>query len=91
MRLLLDTNVLCRLVEMGHAQHAVAARATQKLSEAGHTLCVAPQVLYEYWVVVTRPLAQNGLGMVPNVANEAIDRWLTQLRLLQDERAIFER
>lgn len=90
MKVLLDTNVLCRLVEIVHVQHAVATAATRKLSEAGNTLCLVPQVLYEYWVVVTRPLAQNGLGMTPCAANSAIDQWLKKLRLFQDERAVFE-
>jgi predicted nucleic acid-binding protein len=91
MRLLLDTNILCRLVEVGHVQHAIASKATRKLSEAGHTLCLVPQVLYEYWVVVTRPLAQNGLGMAADVADEAVGQWFKRLRFLQDERTVFER
>jgi hypothetical protein len=61
MNLLLDTNVLGRMVEVGHPQHRVASDAVDALRRRGDTPCVVPQVLYELWVVATRPPAANGL------------------------------
>ena len=88
MRIRLDTNVVCRLAERGHPHHAPAKGATAKLEAAGHTPCLVPQVLYEYWVVVTRPVAENGLGMSTADADQAIDLWLDLFTLIRDERGI---
>ena len=89
MRILLDTNVLCRLAERGHPHHAVAENAVTKLRNDQHELCLVPQVLYEYWVVVTRPIAENGLGMASSDVDRAIDFCLDRFALFRDERGIF--
>lgn len=89
MRILLDTNVLCRLAERGHPDHSTAENAIAKLRGQQHELCLVPQVLYEYWVVVTRPAAENGLGMTTADVDAAIDLWLEVFTLLRDERGIF--
>jgi len=62
MKVLLDTNILTRLIEPGHAMHPDALNSTRVLGLQGHSLCIVPQNLYEFWVVCTRPLASNGLG-----------------------------
>jgi predicted nucleic acid-binding protein len=89
MRILLDTNVLCRLVERGHPDHAAAKDAVAKLRGQQHELCLVPQVLYEYWVVVTRPAADNGLGMSTADADRAIDLWIRAFVLIRDEQGVF--
>jgi predicted nucleic acid-binding protein len=62
MSYLLDTNILSRLAEPGHAMHQPALDAVKRLAADGHTLHIVPQNLYEFWVVCTRPTAVNGLG-----------------------------
>lgn len=89
MRILLDTNVLCRLAERGHPHHVFAENAVTKLRNEQHELCLVPQVLYEYWVVVTRPIAENGLGMLSSEVDKIIDLWLDRFTLFRDERGIF--
>jgi predicted nucleic acid-binding protein len=89
MKILLDTNLLCRLAQKAHPFHAVAADAVSMLKDDGHELCLVPQVLYEYWVVVTRPTFDHGLGMQPAEADRAIEYWLELFTLLRDERGIF--
>jgi predicted nucleic acid-binding protein len=89
MRILLDTNVLCRLVEKTHALHSAAEDALATLYSRGHELCLVPQVLYEYWVVATRPASQNGFEMRTADVDKAIDYWLDLFTLLRDERGIF--
>jgi predicted nucleic acid-binding protein len=59
MLILVDTNVLLRLVEPGHRHHAVASTAIRALRQAGNTLCVVPQVHYEFWVAATRDEAHD--------------------------------
>ena len=89
MRILLDTNVLCRLAEKGHPFHSTAETAVAALRDAGHELCLVPQVLYEYWVVVTRPVSDNGLGMSTTDVDRAIELWLELFTLFRDERGVF--
>ncbi len=59
------------------------------LDAHGHECLIVPQVLYEYWVVATRPSENNGLGMLVAVADAAISQWLAIFRLLLDERGVF--
>jgi predicted nucleic acid-binding protein len=62
MRVLLDTNIMARCVEPGHTQFQVAIDAVAALRAKQDVLCLVPQVVYEFWVVGTRPIAVNGLG-----------------------------
>jgi hypothetical protein len=62
MNYLVDTNILTRLAEPGHAMHQPALNAVKRLIHQGHKLHIVPQNLYEFWVVCTRPLNVNGLG-----------------------------
>lgn len=91
MLLLVDTNVLLRLVEPGHAQHATAVEATESLDSLGHEVVVVPQVVYEFSAVATRPVEVNGLGMTATETQSKLDGLLAMFRVLRDERAIFER
>lgn len=62
----------------------------RELRQAGNVLCVVPQIHYEFWVVVTRPLSANGLGMTPDEAAAELQSLAMPLfRLLRDERAIY--
>lgn len=89
MRVLLDTNVLLRMASPGHAMHADAVSAVQRIRAASNQPVIVPQVLYEYWVVVTRPVDLNGLGLTTDQARLAVDEFATNLTLLLDERGIF--
>ncbi|MGI8789040.1 MAG: type II toxin-antitoxin system VapC family toxin [Pyrinomonadaceae bacterium] len=62
MKYLIDTNILLRLVEMAHSQHAEARKAVDRLLAQGFTLCILLQNVSEFWNVCTRPLDKNGLG-----------------------------
>jgi predicted nucleic acid-binding protein len=66
MKVLLDTNILLRLLEPGHSQHRAAFAAVELLAGRSDTLCVVPQNVYEFWVVSTRPLKENGRGKLPD-------------------------
>jgi predicted nucleic acid-binding protein len=89
MRILLDTNVLCRLAERGHPDHPIAENAIAELRRGQHELCLVPQVIYEYWVVVTRPVAENGLGMSTTDVDMAVTLWLEVFTLLPDDQGLF--
>ena len=89
MNVLLDTNILSRMAQPGHVEHRAAVDATDALQLQGNVLCLVPQVLYEFWVVATRPPAVNGLGLaVPVVALE-LTRLQSLFPLLPDVPAVF--
>jgi predicted nucleic acid-binding protein len=60
---LLDTNVLVRLADSRDPQHGDADGAARKLRGAGDRLHTVSQCHVEFWSVVTRPAANNGLGL----------------------------
>ena len=90
MTVLLDTNVLVRLDHVGSPDRDTARRAIEQLFDDQCGLRTVPQVLYEYWVVVTRPTHSNGLGL----STEDAARMLNDLKELfppfRDERGILE-
>jgi hypothetical protein len=52
-------------------------------------LVIVPQNIYEYWVVATRPIANNGLGFSAKHTESTVDAFLETFSLLRDERGIF--
>jgi hypothetical protein len=91
MRILVDTNLLLRISDPHHGSHSLAVAALDVLDAQGDELRTVPQNLYEYWVVATRPLADNGLGWTPHETQAALDRIKRLFPLLRDERGIVER
>lgn len=90
MRILVDTNVLARVVHKNHPQTPTADAALSALWTAGHELRIVPQVLYEYWSVATRPTEQNGLGFSVDVVSADVDRFKRVFSVLRDERGILD-
>jgi predicted nucleic acid-binding protein len=78
MNYLVDTNILLRLVDTGHAMHQEAVDAIKILALQAQKLHIVPQNFYEIWVVCTRPKDVNGLG---KTADEAVSE-LAYLRVL---------
>ncbi len=89
MNLLIDTNLLVRLEDSLDPRHAEAMAAIERLKRDGHEGQLVPQVLYEFWVVATRPLEYNGLGLDPEKAEDALRGWMSLFRLRLDERGVF--
>lgn len=85
---LLDTNVLLRLGNPGSPEHPVIRQAIRLI---GADKCVlVPQVLYEYWVVATRPVEGNGMGMDCLATRAAIEKWTDAFTVFRDERGIYD-
>jgi predicted nucleic acid-binding protein len=89
MNVLLDTNILGRMAEPGHVQHQIAVDAVTALVNRGDVPCLVPQVLYELWVVATRPVAANGLGCSASQADAELTRLVGLYPLFPDSPAIF--
>lgn len=86
MSTLVDTNLLTRAAQAGHPMHQAAVDAVDILRQQGEELYLVPQNLYEFWVVCTRPIAQNGLGMTVAETHAEVTR-LKQLFSLRNESA----
>jgi len=71
---LFDTNLLLRAVQPEAPTNALAIEAMATLLADGHELFITPQNLIEFWAVVTRPTAVNGLGWSPALAEAEIER-----------------
>ena len=89
MLVLLDTNILLRLAVPTHPMHVVARDAVIKLQANGDRLVLVPQNIYEYWVVATRPIPNNGLGFSTKHTESTVNALLETFSLLRDERGIF--
>jgi predicted nucleic acid-binding protein len=89
MRTLLDTNVVSRLTPSPHAINQVAVGAVAALTQHGDEIVIVPQNLYEFWVVATRPLAQNGQGLSPSQVQAEVTRLKSLFTLLDDTPAIY--
>jgi predicted nucleic acid-binding protein len=88
MSILLDTNILTRSAEPQHPLYQVAADAVVLLLVQPDEPVLVPQNLYEFWVVCTRPVAQNGLGFSPQQAHAELSRLRTLYPLLDDTAAL---
>ena len=89
MKVLIDANILLRVAQPAIASHATSLAALTQLANADFDLCLVPQSIYEYWVVATRPVTVNGLGLTIPVVDQQIQDLLSRLTLLRDERGIF--
>jgi predicted nucleic acid-binding protein len=88
MSALVDTSILLRTTQPMHPMRQVAADAVAVLRGLGEQLCLVPQNLYEYWVVCTRPIAQNGLGMTAAETAAEIVKHKQRFAILDDTAAI---
>jgi len=90
MKVLIDTNLLTRLAVTSDPQHAIAIQAILKLDQADCEIWLIPQVLYEYWVVATRPVEVNGLGMSPTAVGDSLRDLIDTYELHRDEGRVFD-
>lgn len=74
MNILLDTNILVRLVEPSEPDHPLCLQAVRQLESAGETLHCCAQTAIEFWAVATRPKNVRGLGFTPARTETALLR-----------------
>src|SRR4051794_13087977 len=89
MKVLLDTKILGRIPDASHAQHLAAVDAVAILVGRGDNPCLVQQVLYEFWVVATRPASANGLGLDAGQAAVELIRLEGLYQLLPEGPAIY--
>jgi predicted nucleic acid-binding protein len=89
MDVLLDTNVVIRSINLADSQRTLVEQALDALSKKSHSLVIVPQVLYESWVVSTRPTADNGLGLTAIDANAALSLFRSRCEFRDDPPGLF--
>lgn len=89
MKILLDTNILLRSAQPAHSHYQQTHQALSVLDGANHELCLVPQNIYEFWVVATRPIENNGFGLDSRAAASLTSQCMSRLRMLEDEQGIF--
>jgi predicted nucleic acid-binding protein len=89
MKVVLDANILLRAADRAALQHADAEFAVRKLVRRGDEPVLFSQSVYEFWVVATRPLAVNGLGLSPADADLWLDIFLVRFPLLENKPGTF--
>ncbi len=89
MSILVDTNILVRLIDLTAPAHQTTQLAIAKLRSSSEEIFIVPQNLYEYWVVATRPVSVNGLGKSAIDAATELKSFKTLFTLLDDSPAIY--
>lgn len=87
--MLVDTSVLIRTLQPNHPLHEPATTALQLIVERGQRIHIVPQNLVELWVVATRPLGENGLGLSPFEAIIELERIKGMFFLLPEIPALY--
>jgi len=88
--ILLDTNILLRLKNINAVEHLAIRQKIENFIDLDIDLVICPQSLYEFYVVATRPLAQNGFGLNTQNALSEIDNLMLNFQLLPETAQIYE-
>lgn len=89
--MLADTSALLRTLQPFHPQRETVRSAIKALTAHGRELHIVPQNLVELWVVATRPISQNGLGMPPSSVAAELVRLKSMFLLVPDIPSIYPR
>ncbi|HEX5244956.1 MAG TPA: type II toxin-antitoxin system VapC family toxin [Tepidisphaeraceae bacterium] len=88
--ILVDTNIPLRIAQVGHPHRQIAMDALQLLTlrDEEH-FAIAPQSLYEMYVVLTRPANVNGFGMTASGAAAEIAATRALFELLPETAQVY--
>jgi predicted nucleic acid-binding protein len=86
---LIDTSTLLRTLQPLHPQRETARAAIKALTARGRDLHIVPQNFVELWVIATRPVERNGLGMAPDTVAMELTRIESMFDLLPETPAIY--
>jgi len=91
MMIVLDTNIVIRYLNAADPAFARVSRALQAAVQSREEPCICAQSVFEFWVVATRPIEVNGLGLTPPEARAAVDRIREALTMLPDPQDLLVR
>jgi predicted nucleic acid-binding protein len=84
MAVLLDTNILLRLLQPHHPHSPLAERALNILRKRNEVLNLTAQNLVEFWAAITHPVDENGLGFTTEQAAAEVDTLMRLFVLLPE-------
>ena len=88
--ILVDTNILLRLAQPGHSHRQPAMDAISLLTvHGGEPFAIAPQNIYEMYVVCSRPAGENGFGMTSQQAHAEITGVRAHFLLLPETAQVY--
>lgn len=87
--ILLDTNILIHSNQPASPHFAGITQRLIDFAAGNEDLAVCPQVLYEYYVVVTRPQGENGYGISSEDAVAQIDNFRNIYTFIDDPVNLF--
>lgn len=88
MLVLVDTNVLLRLLSPSDPDHSTTRGAVDVLVARGDRLSYSPQNLVEFWSVCTRPSGKNGFGLTAIETDSRAQLIESQFLLLPDSERV---
>ena len=88
MSVLIDTNILLRILEPKDPEYTLVRGAVTAISMRGDALCFTSQNLIEFWNVCTRPISKNGFGLTPAQTEERAKLIEGRFQLLADNERI---
>ena len=80
-----DTNVLLCATDRSREHHEEARRLIREAGPSGYHLALSGQIIREYLVVATRPVADNGLGLSTPEALHNVDQFSRPPTVFCDE------
>jgi predicted nucleic acid-binding protein len=86
---LLDTNIILRFADTRSSEYEIINNSIFQILLQGGQCFITPQVLIEFWVVATRPLAVNGLGWTPEETERAVQMLINQFEWLEETPDVF--
>ena len=86
---LVDTNILLRIARRSDPQHKLIDTALARLAGQGTTFHYTHQNIAELWNVMTRPVANNGLGLTITEAEREVRVIEAGMTLLPDSEAVY--
>jgi predicted nucleic acid-binding protein len=89
MSALVDANVLLRQPQPIVTRYRAAIDSVARLLDGGDVAYFTPQNVAEFWNVMTRPVANNGLGFSVARALAEVEKIEATLTLLPDSPAIY--
>ena len=86
---LLDTNIILRFANTNSSEYEIINNKIVQILLQGSQCFITSQVLIEFWVVATRPVAVNGLGWTPEETEQAVQMLINQFELLEEIPDVF--
>ncbi len=88
-RYLLDTNIILRFCDIGSVEHVIISDAISQILGQDDQCFITAQVVIEFWIVATRPVAVNGLGWDIEKTERAVQMLINQFEWLEEVPDIF--